>query len=238
MPGSFRMWRWLSATGARRRRSRHGRVGRRSAGSTAIAHATPWRGAGPRAVIASAPVPHQPRPFPHCAPAARGRPVVRGGVHQLVGPDRDRDRPSPAVTGNWVVPTVQPTQYSGASATWIGIDGGPNSPNSIIQTGTAQVTNGGVTAYYAWYELYPDTGGHPSAGLARRPDAGLHHQERRGQLELLTITDVTYRDERCVRDPHLRRSRRLRRVDRGAARRRWAPHSPPWPTSARRRSPT
>ena len=29
------------------------------------------------------------------------------------------------------------------------------SPNSIIQTGTAQETENGVTAYYAWYELYP-----------------------------------------------------------------------------------
>ena len=60
-----------------------------------------------------------------------------------------------AITGDWVVPTVQPTQYTGASATWIGIDGGPSSPSSIIQTGTAQVTTGGQTEYYAWYELYP-----------------------------------------------------------------------------------
>ena len=51
---------------------------------------------------------------------------------------------------------MQPTQYTGASATWIGIDGGPDSPGSIIQTGTAQVTSGGQTEYYAWYELYPD----------------------------------------------------------------------------------
>jgi hypothetical protein len=60
-----------------------------------------------------------------------------------------------SITGNWTVPTVQPTQYEGASATWIGIDGGPSSPNSIIQTGTAQVTQDGVTSYTAWYELYP-----------------------------------------------------------------------------------
>ncbi len=42
------------------------------------------------------------------------------------------------VTGDWVVPAVQPTSYPGISATWIGIDGGPGSPNSIIQTGTDQ----------------------------------------------------------------------------------------------------
>jgi hypothetical protein len=59
------------------------------------------------------------------------------------------------IHADWVVPTVQATQYSGASATWIGIDGGPASPGSIIQTGTAQLTNGGATQYTAWYELYP-----------------------------------------------------------------------------------
>ena len=32
------------------------------------------------------------------------------------------------VQAAWVVPTVQPTQYSGVSATWIGIDGGPEFP--------------------------------------------------------------------------------------------------------------
>jgi hypothetical protein len=63
--------------------------------------------------------------------------------------------PFTGVTGNWTVPSVQATQYSGASSTWIGIDGGASSPNSIIQTGTAQVTNQGGTNYYAWYELFP-----------------------------------------------------------------------------------
>ncbi len=59
------------------------------------------------------------------------------------------------VSGDWVVPTIQPTEVSEASATWIGIDGSPTSPNSIIQTGTTQLAQQGVTAYYAWYELYP-----------------------------------------------------------------------------------
>ncbi|HEX4126302.1 MAG TPA: G1 family glutamic endopeptidase [Acidimicrobiales bacterium] len=59
------------------------------------------------------------------------------------------------MTGNWTVPTVQATQYNSASASWIGIDGGPSSPNSIIQTGTAQVADNGSTLYYAWYELFP-----------------------------------------------------------------------------------
>ena len=60
-----------------------------------------------------------------------------------------------SVSAEWSVPAVQPTQYNGASATWIGIDGGQGSPGSIIQTGTAQVTDDGITEYTAWYELYP-----------------------------------------------------------------------------------
>jgi hypothetical protein len=59
------------------------------------------------------------------------------------------------VQASWNVPGIEPTPYSGASATWVGIDGGPGSPNSIIQTGTAQVTDDGATADYAWAELYP-----------------------------------------------------------------------------------
>ncbi len=66
------------------------------------------------------------------------------------------------ITGSWVVPAIQPTSYPGASATWIGIDGGPESPQSIIQTGTAQITQNGATSYSAWYELYPAPPVYPS----------------------------------------------------------------------------
>lgn len=60
-----------------------------------------------------------------------------------------------SMQGSWTVPAVQPTQYHGLSGSWIGLDGGPASPNSILQTGTGQETEGGQTAYYSWYELYP-----------------------------------------------------------------------------------
>jgi hypothetical protein len=60
------------------------------------------------------------------------------------------------IQGDWVVPTVQPTQTTEASGTWVGIDDGSGSSDGqIIQTGTGQVTQGGSTEYYAWYELYP-----------------------------------------------------------------------------------
>src|SRR5664280_223148 len=57
------------------------------------------------------------------------------------------------VSGQWVVPAVQPSGVSEASATWIGIDGATNS--SLIQTGTSQDTSNGLTTYFAWYEILP-----------------------------------------------------------------------------------
>ncbi|MGA2303952.1 MAG: G1 family glutamic endopeptidase [Acidimicrobiales bacterium] len=58
-----------------------------------------------------------------------------------------------AISAQWVVPTVQPSQSAQYSSTWIGIDGFPPSDTSLIQTGTAQQTSGGVTSYYDWEEI-------------------------------------------------------------------------------------
>jgi hypothetical protein len=58
------------------------------------------------------------------------------------------------VTADWVVPTVQVSQASQYSSTWIGIDGDIDT-SSLIQTGTAQDTSAGTTDYFAWYELLP-----------------------------------------------------------------------------------
>jgi hypothetical protein len=58
-----------------------------------------------------------------------------------------------AISAQWVVPTVQPSQSSQYSSTWIGIDGYGDS--SLIQTGTAQETSSGATDYYDWYEILP-----------------------------------------------------------------------------------
>jgi hypothetical protein len=58
-----------------------------------------------------------------------------------------------AVASTWTVPTVQTSEGTDVSSTWIGIDG--YSSSTIIQTGTAQNTEGGTTSYFAWYELYP-----------------------------------------------------------------------------------
>jgi hypothetical protein len=58
-----------------------------------------------------------------------------------------------AVKGQWTVPSVQTSQSSQYSSTWIGIDGATNT--SLIQTGTSQETVNGSTLYYAWYEILP-----------------------------------------------------------------------------------
>jgi hypothetical protein len=58
-----------------------------------------------------------------------------------------------AISAQWTVPTVLPSQSAQYSSTWIGIDGDGNS--SLIQTGTAQETSGGATSYYDWYEILP-----------------------------------------------------------------------------------
>ena len=59
------------------------------------------------------------------------------------------------VGAQWTVPAVQLSQALRSSATWVGIDGAAPADPTIVQTGTTQMTSGGRTSYYAWYELYP-----------------------------------------------------------------------------------
>ncbi len=61
--------------------------------------------------------------------------------------------PFTSISGQWTVPTVQPSQSLQSSGTWIGIDGVTS--NSLIQTGTGQDTANGQTQYYAWFEVLP-----------------------------------------------------------------------------------
>ena len=93
------------------------------------------------------------------------------------------------VKGSWVVPTIQGTcpstnQYS---SHWVGIDG--YSSNTVEQTGTDSDCQGGVPAYYAWYEFYP----HPSfniAGLTIKPGDKVTAEVRfTGTKFVATITD-------------------------------------------------
>jgi Peptidase A4 family len=54
-----------------------------------------------------------------------------------------------AVTGNWTVPSVAPSNTVTYSAAWAGIDGFNN--NSLIQTGTEQDNLFGIPRYGAWW---------------------------------------------------------------------------------------
>ena len=101
---------------------------------------------------------------PHTGPArwvSPPRPHVTGGAYTAESTNWSGQIASgttfTGISADWVVPTVQPTASLEGSATWIGIDGGPSSPSSIIQTGTTQATQGGATGYYAWYELFPNS---------------------------------------------------------------------------------
>ena len=58
-----------------------------------------------------------------------------------------------AVTGTWVIPTVQKSSNQTYSASWIGIDGLSN--GSVEQIGTAQNWSNGSQQNYAWFEMYP-----------------------------------------------------------------------------------
>lgn len=57
--------------------------------------------------------------------------------------------PFTSITGNWTVPSVQPSSSATYSAAWAGIDGFNNS--SLIQTGTEQDYYNGVAHYSAWW---------------------------------------------------------------------------------------
>lgn len=69
----------------------------------------------------------------------------------------DFNTPSPVVTsvnGSWVVQTVVPSKRATYSSQWVGIGGAFD--NSLIQTGTASESSGGVQYYYAWWETLPN----------------------------------------------------------------------------------
>lgn len=59
------------------------------------------------------------------------------------------------VKGQWVVPSVSCSGGTQESATWVGIDGYPNTNPTVEQEGTAQACASGLPRYWSWYEIYP-----------------------------------------------------------------------------------
>ena len=58
-----------------------------------------------------------------------------------------------SITGNWIVPAVQPSAGITFSSSWLGIDGFNNT--NLIQTGTEQDYYNGAAHYDAWWEILP-----------------------------------------------------------------------------------
>ena len=95
-----------------------------------------------------------------------------------------------SITGNWIVPTVQPSTGLTFSSSWLGIDGFNNT--NLIQTGTEQDYYNGAAHYDAWWEILPaaetvipnmtvNPGDHMTASITN---------DGNGQWTI-TITDVT-----------------------------------------------
>jgi hypothetical protein len=73
----------------------------------------------------------------------------------------DHQNPQPVTTGisaEWTVPEVSPSSQNDTfSAVWIGIGGLFSGDGTLIQVGSEQDSIAGVSDYFFWYELLPDT---------------------------------------------------------------------------------
>lgn len=58
-----------------------------------------------------------------------------------------------AVSGTWIVPTIQATPDDSFCAIWVGIDG--YSSPTVEQIGTEHDWSNGAQQNYAWFEMYP-----------------------------------------------------------------------------------
>jgi hypothetical protein len=62
-----------------------------------------------------------------------------------------------AVHATWIVPAVSTPPATGYSGTWVGIGGTTaDTTDSLIQAGTLQFIEDGVTTYRAWVQTLPD----------------------------------------------------------------------------------
>jgi hypothetical protein len=106
-----------------------------------------------------------PQPLPASAPHSAPLDIVPSATPHAVGTTNAMvssnwsgyvDTSSTQFTGasaQWVVPTVQPSQGSTDSSTWVGVDGDENP--DLIQTGTATDTFNNTATYFAWFEILP-----------------------------------------------------------------------------------
>jgi peptidase A4-like protein len=88
-----------------------------------------------------------------------------------------------AVHAAWIVPSVTAPPATGYAATWVGIGG--STTDDLIQAGTEQDIEDGVTTYYAWVEALPDD----SLGVSPR-----RLPANPGDLFSVTITNTSGND--------------------------------------------
>ncbi len=180
--------------------------------------------------------PYQPGPVRDTARAPRGRRVLQRRSPPI-GRARSRaGQRSPASKGTGWCRSVQATQSSEASATWIGIDGGPSSPGLHHPDRDRAADGRRRHVVLRLVRALPPTVGGDRIGFARRPDGRFYQPDRREHLDSLDRGHERggRRDDDATRRtpvlmPRQSGSRNFPRWSAGLN-----PHSP---TSGRRRSP-
>jgi Peptidase A4 family/Bacterial Ig-like domain (group 3) len=159
-----------------------------SEGATPSALATEVGWGTPQPLAASQPHSQPVQPVRALAPHLPGTEETLESTNWSGYVDTEPGAQFTGASGQWIVPSVQPSQTALYSATWVGVDGYGN--EQLIQTGTAQDTSGGSTDYYAWLEILPaasirigsvSPGDHMQASVARVS----------GTSWVISITDLT-----------------------------------------------
>jgi len=102
-----------------------------------------------------------------------------------------------SVSASWVVPTVTSPPKRGYSGTWVGIGGFFPEDNTLIQVGTAQFVERGITYYFAWYEVLP-------ASMTMIPDISVEAGDTMiASVTLSSDGDITGPDQTDVWSIHI-----------------------------------
>jgi hypothetical protein len=94
-----------------------------------------------------------------------------------------------AVSGTWIVPTVQAGTTPAVDATWVGI-GGLNT-SDLIQAGTQAEAVNGQVEYSAWIELLPQDSHPIPLTVAAGDTVSVTIAEQQAGNWLITVTDAT-----------------------------------------------
>ena len=93
-----------------------------------------------------------------------------------------------SVTATWIVPSV-PSSPDGYVSTWVGLDG--DGDINLAQAGTTSQEVGGVTSYYAWWEVLPTYTSEQYLGSVNPGDVVQVTVNASGGVSSGTISDLT-----------------------------------------------